>query len=52
MMVMNPISWPSFHFVGKSIVGLDICKVVGLAMDRALLIREEVAINFFRLFLW
>ena len=50
--MVDPISQPHFRFIGISVKGLDINKVMGLAIDGAILIETNIVINFSGLFLW
>ena len=48
---MNSTNWPYFYFIRKSMVGLDINKIIDLVISRAIFIREKIVISFFGLFL-
>ena len=47
--MVEPISWPHFCFIGV-VVNLNIDKVIGLAIDRAVLMGRKITISFSKLF--
>ena len=49
-MVVDLVS--QLHFFIRAAMGLGIGKTVGLSIGRAILMETDVAVGFFRLFLW
>ena len=43
-----------FHFIKKLVINLivDLIKAVGLIINEAILTKTDIAIGFFKLFLW
>ena len=48
--MVDLVGW--LYFFIEAAVDLDIGKAIGLAIGGAILMGTDVAINFFRLFLW
>ena len=51
---MNQIVWPYFDFIKMFVIGLiiNLDKINGLAISKVMLIKKEVIISFFEIFLW
>ena len=46
MVVVKQKGWPCFYFIGVSVKGLGIDRVMGLAIGKVVLIRTDIAIGF------
>ena len=46
VVVMNPISWPRFHFIRVFVKGLGIGEVVGLIMNQVILTKTNIIVRF------
>ena len=52
VIVVDPRCQPGFRFIGMSIVGLSIYRLVSFVIDKAALMGANDAVGFFGLSLW